>query len=142
MHVAVPVAVPVAGLTKRFFNQKDFLINVWGYTAGFHDAGFKYPEDLESARDAAAAMSLEWREAVVLLKKNRKTIFFQFFSDSENQFYIGFCYKSKSKTGKQTVRAMQLKNEKKRIPRKPEKCIPKKTDIKPKKTFKLRQLWI
>ena len=27
------VAVPVAGLTKRFFNhiQKDFLINVWGY---------------------------------------------------------------------------------------------------------------
>ena len=24
------VAVPVAGLTKRFFNQKDFLINVWG----------------------------------------------------------------------------------------------------------------
>ena len=31
--VAVPVAVPVAGLTKRFLNhiQKDFLINVWGY---------------------------------------------------------------------------------------------------------------
>ena len=31
--VAVPVSVPVpvAGLTKRFFNQKDFLINVWGY---------------------------------------------------------------------------------------------------------------
>ena len=29
--VAVPVAVPVAGLTKRFFNQIDFLINVWGY---------------------------------------------------------------------------------------------------------------
>ena len=28
---AVPVAVPVAGLTKRFVNQKDFLINVWGY---------------------------------------------------------------------------------------------------------------
>ena len=30
---AVAVAVPVAGLTKRFFNhiQKDFLINVWGY---------------------------------------------------------------------------------------------------------------
>ena len=27
------VAVPVAGLTKRFFDhiQKDFLINVWGY---------------------------------------------------------------------------------------------------------------
>ena len=25
------VAVPVAGLTKGFFNQKDFLINVWGY---------------------------------------------------------------------------------------------------------------
>ena len=27
------VAVPVAGLTKRFFHhiQKDFLINVWGY---------------------------------------------------------------------------------------------------------------
>ena len=27
------VAVPVAGLTKRFFNhiQEDFLINVWGY---------------------------------------------------------------------------------------------------------------
>ena len=27
------VAVPVAGLTKRFVNhiQKDFLINVWGY---------------------------------------------------------------------------------------------------------------
>ena len=30
--VAVPVAVPVAGLTKNFFNQKDFLINVWGYS--------------------------------------------------------------------------------------------------------------
>ena len=29
--VAVPVAVPMAGLTKRFFHQKDFLINVWGY---------------------------------------------------------------------------------------------------------------
>ena len=29
--VAVQVAVPVAGLTKTFFNQKDFLINVWGY---------------------------------------------------------------------------------------------------------------
>ena len=29
--VAVPVAAPVAGLTKRFFNQKHFLINVWGY---------------------------------------------------------------------------------------------------------------
>ena len=28
---AVAVAVPVAGLKKRFFNQKDFLINVWGY---------------------------------------------------------------------------------------------------------------
>ena len=30
--VAVPVAVPVpvAGLTKRCFNQKDFLIDVWG----------------------------------------------------------------------------------------------------------------
>ena len=28
--VAVPVPVAVAGLTKRFFNQKDFLINVWG----------------------------------------------------------------------------------------------------------------
>ena len=30
--MAVPVAVPVAGLTKRFFHhiQKDFLINVWG----------------------------------------------------------------------------------------------------------------
>ena len=27
------VAVPVAGLTKRFLNQKDFLINVWGYMA-------------------------------------------------------------------------------------------------------------
>ena len=33
--VAVPVAVsggvavPVAGLTTNFFNQKDFLINVW-----------------------------------------------------------------------------------------------------------------
>ena len=25
------VAVPVAGLTTRFFNQKDFLINVWAY---------------------------------------------------------------------------------------------------------------
>ena len=24
----VPVAVPVAGLTKRVFNQKEFLINV------------------------------------------------------------------------------------------------------------------
>ena len=32
MPVAVPVAVPVAGLTKKFFNQKDFLINVWGYS--------------------------------------------------------------------------------------------------------------
>ena len=28
---AVALAVPVAGLTKRFFYQKDFLINVWGY---------------------------------------------------------------------------------------------------------------
>ena len=28
--VAVPVAAPVAGLTKRFFNQRDLLINVWG----------------------------------------------------------------------------------------------------------------
>ena len=28
--VAVPVTVLVAGLTKRFLNQKDFLINVWG----------------------------------------------------------------------------------------------------------------
>ena len=28
--VAVPAAVPVDGLTKIFFNQKDFLINVWG----------------------------------------------------------------------------------------------------------------
>ena len=27
---AVAVPVPVAGLTKRFFIQKDFLINVWG----------------------------------------------------------------------------------------------------------------
>ena len=29
---AVALAVPVAGLTKSFFNhiQKDFLINVWG----------------------------------------------------------------------------------------------------------------
>ena len=24
------VAVPVAGLTKRFFDQKDFLSDVWG----------------------------------------------------------------------------------------------------------------
>ena len=31
VRVAVPVAVSVAGLTKRLFNQKDFLINVWGY---------------------------------------------------------------------------------------------------------------
>ena len=32
---AVAVAVPVAGLTKGFFNhiQKNFLINVWGYFA-------------------------------------------------------------------------------------------------------------
>ena len=29
--VAVPVAVPVAGLTKRCLNQKDILIKVWGY---------------------------------------------------------------------------------------------------------------
>ena len=31
--VAVRVGVPVAGLTKRFFDhiQKDFLINVWVY---------------------------------------------------------------------------------------------------------------
>ena len=29
--VAVLVAAPVAGLTKRLFNQKDFLINVCGY---------------------------------------------------------------------------------------------------------------
>ena len=30
---AVAVAMPVAGLTKRFFNhmQKDFLINIWVY---------------------------------------------------------------------------------------------------------------
>ena len=27
---ALAVAVLVAGLTKRLFNQKDFLINVWG----------------------------------------------------------------------------------------------------------------
>ena len=34
--LAQPVAVAVAGLTKRFFNhiQKDFLINVWGFKAG------------------------------------------------------------------------------------------------------------
>ena len=31
MLVALPVTVPVAGLTKKvFFDQKDFLINVWG----------------------------------------------------------------------------------------------------------------
>ena len=41
MAVAVAVAVsggmavPLAGLTKRFFNQKDFLINVWGYVYEF-----------------------------------------------------------------------------------------------------------
>ena len=29
--VAVPVAVQVTGLTKKYLNQKDFLINVWGY---------------------------------------------------------------------------------------------------------------
>ena len=31
--VAEAIPVPVAGLSKRFFNhiQKDFLINVWGY---------------------------------------------------------------------------------------------------------------
>ena len=29
VHVAVPVAVPVAGLIKRSFNY--FSINVWGY---------------------------------------------------------------------------------------------------------------
>ena len=31
---AVAVAMPVAGLTKRFSNhiQKDFLINVWGFS--------------------------------------------------------------------------------------------------------------
>ena len=36
--MAVAVAVAVAGLTKRFFNhiQKDFLINVWGYTKEMH----------------------------------------------------------------------------------------------------------
>ena len=28
--VAMPVAVTVAGLTKRFFDQKNFLINVCG----------------------------------------------------------------------------------------------------------------
>ena len=28
---AVPVAVPVAGLAKRFFNQKDSVIDVWDY---------------------------------------------------------------------------------------------------------------
>ena len=35
------VAAAVAGLTKRFFYhiQKDFLINVWGYTAGRRDSG-------------------------------------------------------------------------------------------------------
>ena len=40
--VAVPVAVPAAmlvtGLTERFFNQKDVLINVWGSWAGFAKA--------------------------------------------------------------------------------------------------------
>ena len=30
LAMAVPVAMPVAGLTKRIFNQKHFLINVWG----------------------------------------------------------------------------------------------------------------
>ena len=36
---AVAVALAVAGLTKRFFNhiQKDFLINVWGYTVEEED---------------------------------------------------------------------------------------------------------
>ena len=48
MAVAVAVAVAVsgggavavAGLTKRFFNhiQKDFLINVWGYTVSKSNA--------------------------------------------------------------------------------------------------------
>ena len=33
--VAVPVAVSVVGLTQRFFNQKDFLINVWGYQKSY-----------------------------------------------------------------------------------------------------------
>ena len=37
--VAVPVAVPVAGLTKDFLIiQKDFLINVWGYPFCCHGA--------------------------------------------------------------------------------------------------------
>ena len=38
---AVALAVPVAGLTKIFFNhiQKDFLINVWGYTVSVYFHG-------------------------------------------------------------------------------------------------------
>ena len=33
------VAVPVAGLTKRFLNhiQKDFLTNVWGHGIGYQE---------------------------------------------------------------------------------------------------------
>ena len=46
--VAVPVAVQVAGLTKRFFDQKDFLINVWGYPkyscSSASEIGWEYPK--------------------------------------------------------------------------------------------------
>ena len=41
--VGVPVAVPVAvaGLTKRFLNQKDFLIIIWGYLSASLDPNFE-----------------------------------------------------------------------------------------------------
>ena len=59
---------------------------------------------------------------------------FSIFSDSENQFYIGFFDKSKTKTGKKTVRAMQKKKKREKpVPRKPDKCIPKKADKNRKK---------
>ena len=41
--------------------------------------------------------------------KTKKIIFFCNFSDSENQIYIVFLDKSKTKTGQKTVCAMQLK---------------------------------
>ena len=51
------MAVAVAGLTKRFFNhiQKDFLINVWGYTRTlehfFFREGTEGKDHITSAQD-------------------------------------------------------------------------------------------
>ena len=56
---AVAVAVPVAGLTKRFFNQKDFLINVWGYAASHNKISrtactYEHPRDSSTGPNCAA----------------------------------------------------------------------------------------